>query len=56
MGHDYIAPKDSGLEDYIGAFVCTAGLGIENPIEEFEKDFDDYNVILLKAVACIFYS
>ena len=48
---DYIAPKDSGLEDYIGAFVCTAGLGIENPIAEFEKDFDDYNVILLKAVA-----
>ena len=48
---DYIAPKDSGLEDYIGAFVCTAGLGIENPISEFEKDFDDYNVILLKAVA-----
>lgn len=48
---DYIAPEISGLEDYIGAFVCTAGLGIDNPIAEYEKDFDDYNVILLKAVA-----
>ena len=48
---DYIAPDISGLEDYIGAFVCTAGLGIDNPIAQYEKDFDDYNVILLKAVA-----
>ena len=48
---DYIAPDITGLEDYIGAFVCTAGLGIDNPIAEYEKDFDDYNVILLKAVA-----
>ena len=48
---DYIAPKESGFSDYIGAFVCTAGLGIEDPIAEYEKDFDDYNVILLKAIA-----
>ena len=48
---DYIAPDISGLEDYIGAFVCTAGLGIDNPIAQYEKEFDDYNVILLKAVA-----
>ena len=48
---DYIAPDISGIEDYIGAFVCTAGLGIDNPIAQYEKDFDDYNVILLKAVA-----
>ena len=48
---DYIAPEISELEDYIGAFVCTAGLGIDNPIAQYEKDFDDYNVILLKAVA-----
>ena len=48
---DYIAPEISGLEDYIGAFVCTAGLGIDNPIAQYEKEFDDYHVILLKAVA-----
>ena len=48
---DYIAPKDSGVEDYIGAFAVTAGIGIEDKIEEFEADHDDYNSILLKALA-----
>ena len=48
---DYIAPKSSNREDYIGAFVCTAGLGIEKKLKEFEKDFDDYNIIMLKALA-----
>ena len=48
---DYIAPKSSDKEDYIGAFVCTAGLGIEKKLKEFEKDFDDYNIIMLKALA-----
>ena len=48
---DYIAPKDSGVEDYIGAFAVTTGIGIEDKIEEFEADHDDYNSILLKALA-----
>jgi len=48
---DYIAPKESGVEDYIGAFAVTAGIGIEDKIEEFEADHDDYNSILLKALA-----
>ncbi len=48
---DYIAPKDSGVEDYIGAFAVTAGIGIEDKVEEFEADHDDYNSILLKALA-----
>ena len=48
---DYIAPKDSGVADYIGAFAVTAGIGIEDKIEEFEADHDDYNSILLKALA-----
>jgi len=48
---DYIAPKASGVEDYIGAFTVTAGIGIEDKIEEFEADHDDYNSILLKALA-----
>lgn len=48
---DFIAPKDSGVIDYIGAFAVTAGLGIEKKIEEFMKDHDDYNSIMLKALA-----
>jgi 5-methyltetrahydrofolate--homocysteine methyltransferase len=48
---DYIAPKESGITDYIGFFAVTAGLGIEALIEEFKADNDDYNVIMVKAVA-----
>ena len=48
---DYIAPYDSGIQDYVGAFACTAGIGIENQLLKFEKEFDDYNIILLKAIA-----
>ena len=48
---DYVAPKDSGVEDYIGAFCVTAGIGIEPLIEEYEKQNDDYNSIMLKAIA-----
>ena len=44
---DYISP----IKDYIGAFVCTAGLEIEKQLEIFEKDLDDYNSILLKSLA-----
>ncbi|MBT8121535.1 MAG: methionine synthase, partial [Gammaproteobacteria bacterium] len=45
---DYIAPKGSGVEDYIGAFAVTAGIGIEDRVAAFEADHDDYNSILLK--------
>ena len=48
---DFIAPKDSGAKDYIGAFAVTAGIGIEKKLSEFEKDHDDYNGIMLKALA-----
>lgn len=48
---DFIAPKDLGIKDYMGGFAVTAGLGIEPYIEKFEKDHDDYNSILLKALA-----
>jgi 5-methyltetrahydrofolate--homocysteine methyltransferase len=48
---DFIAPKTSGLNDYIGMFAVTAGLGIENKVEEFEKNHDDYSSIMLKALA-----
>lgn len=48
---DFIAPKESGLKDYLGGFVVTAGKGIESHIQQFEKDHDDYNSIMLKALA-----
>jgi 5-methyltetrahydrofolate--homocysteine methyltransferase len=48
---DFIAPLDSGQIDYIGGFVVTAGLNIEEKLAEFETQHDDYNSILLKALA-----
>ncbi|MCW4455439.1 methionine synthase [Flavobacterium sp. MXW15] len=48
---DFIAPEDSGRDDWIGAFAVTAGIGIEPHLARFEADHDDYNAILLKALA-----
>ena len=48
---DYIAPVESGKEDYIGFFAVTAGIGIEEMIKKHEENNDDYKVILVKAVA-----
>ncbi len=48
---DFIAPKSSGKADYIGGFAVTGGLGIEPLVEAFEKDHDDYNSIMIKAIA-----
>ncbi len=48
---DYIAPKFSGVRDYLGAFALTAGLGIEPHLERFERAHDDYSAIILKALA-----
>ena len=48
---DFIAPKESGLVDYIGGFVVTTGIGLDEKVAIFEKDHDDYNAILLKALA-----
>ncbi|HVI26900.1 MAG TPA: methionine synthase [Xanthomonadaceae bacterium] len=48
---DFVAPRDSGKQDWIGAFAVTAGLGIEPHLERFRADHDDYNAILLKALA-----
>jgi len=48
---DFIAPKESGVADYLGAFAVTTGIGIEARIAAFEADHDDYNSILLKALA-----
>ena len=48
---DFIAPIDTGLQDHIGAFAVTAGIGIDEKVREFEARHDDYNAILLKALA-----
>ena len=48
---DFIAPRESGVEDYIGMFAVTAGVGIEKLVDKFEKDHDDYNSIMVKAIA-----
>ncbi len=48
---DFVAPADSGIADYVGAFAVTAGIGIDERVAHFEKAHDDYNAILLKALA-----
>jgi 5-methyltetrahydrofolate--homocysteine methyltransferase len=48
---DFIAPKESGIKDYIGGFVVTTGVGMEEHVARFENDHDDYKSILLKALA-----
>ncbi|MEJ1095233.1 MULTISPECIES: methionine synthase [unclassified Pseudoxanthomonas] len=48
---DFIAPRDSGKQDWIGAFAVTAGIGIDEHVARFEAEYDDYNAILLKALA-----
>jgi 5-methyltetrahydrofolate--homocysteine methyltransferase len=48
---DFVAPKDTGLRDYIGAFAVTAGLGSGEKIAQFKADLDDYSAIMLEALA-----
>ncbi len=48
---DFIAPVDSGKADYIGGFAVTTGIGIEEKLAQFAAEFDDYNAIMLKALA-----
>ena len=48
---DYVAPLDSGRRDYLGAFVVTAGIGTAELVKKFEAEHDDYNSIMVKALA-----
>ncbi|WP_456599311.1 methionine synthase [Blastococcus sp. SYSU DS0616] len=48
---DFVAPKDTGLRDYVGAFAVTAGLGAAERVAAFKKDNDDYSAIMLEALA-----
>jgi 5-methyltetrahydrofolate--homocysteine methyltransferase len=47
---DFIAPKEAGYTDYMGAFAVTTGFGVDEKAAEFEKDHDDYNSIMVKAL------
>jgi 5-methyltetrahydrofolate--homocysteine methyltransferase len=48
---DFVAPVESGIADYLGAFVVTAGIGTDELCKEFERDNDDYSSIMVKALA-----
>jgi 5-methyltetrahydrofolate--homocysteine methyltransferase len=48
---DYVAPRSTGVQDYIGGFAVTAGVGIEQRLAQFAAEHDDYSDILLKALA-----
>jgi 5-methyltetrahydrofolate--homocysteine methyltransferase len=48
---DYVAPKSSGKKDYVGMFAVTTGHGVDKKVHEFQSAHDDYNAILLKALA-----
>ncbi|MBC6699877.1 methionine synthase [Hymenobacter sp. BT190] len=48
---DFVAPLETGRQDYIGGFAVTAGIGIEKHLERFEAEHDDYSSILMKALA-----
>lgn len=48
---DFIAPKENGIKDYIGAFACTTGIGSEALVKKYENAHDDYNAIMVKAIA-----
>jgi 5-methyltetrahydrofolate--homocysteine methyltransferase len=48
---DFVAPKGSGVPDYIGMFAVTAGIGADDLVRQFERDHDDYNAIMVKALA-----
>jgi 5-methyltetrahydrofolate--homocysteine methyltransferase len=48
---DFIAPKESGIPDYFGGFAVTTGIGCDELVAKFERDYDDYNSIMAKALA-----
>ncbi len=48
---DFVAPKESGISDYVGGFICTAGIGAEELAKAYQDKGDDYNSIMVKALA-----
>ena len=48
---DFVAPLDSGITDYVGAFAVTAGIGVDALVKKYEAAHDDYSAIIVKAIA-----
>lgn len=48
---DFVAPKETGITDYIGMFACSAGFGQDELVEKYKEDHDDYSIIMLKALS-----
>jgi hypothetical protein len=48
---DFVAPKESGVADYVGAFACSAGFGVDELCAQYQQDHDDYKIIMCKALA-----
>ncbi len=48
---DFIAPRETGLQDYLGAFVVTTGIGVDELVRQYQDDHDDYSAIMVKAIA-----
>jgi 5-methyltetrahydrofolate--homocysteine methyltransferase len=48
---DFIAPKDTGIPDYVGGLAVSVGFGVDEKCAEYEKNHDDYSIIMLKALA-----
>ena len=48
---DFVAPIDSGVTDYVGAFAVTAGIGVDALVKKYEAAHDDYSAIIVKALA-----
>jgi 5-methyltetrahydrofolate--homocysteine methyltransferase len=48
---DFVAPRETGLQDHVGAFAVTAGLGVQDRVRQFKDDLDDYSAILLESLA-----
>ena len=48
---DFIAPKETGIQDYIGCFCVSTGFGVDEKVALFEKELDDYHAIMVKALA-----
>jgi 5-methyltetrahydrofolate--homocysteine methyltransferase len=53
---DFVAPKETGIADYVGYFAVSAGFGCDQQCDDFAKEHDDYSVIMMKALADRFVS
>ena len=48
---DFVAPRETGIIDYVGGFAVSTGFGVDELCQRFEAEMDDYNIIMVKALA-----